>query len=349
MHLKLTKLMVVILLFTGIISTIFAEVKSANNKVNTKKKIVFIKDDNSEFFNGFASFIGKEYEKNGWTKENSEYIVLSMEGRIEKAKENIEDIKKINPDVVFMNGSYLEDRVLPLKGTGIPVVIVAGIDTKKNGKYLFLDKNGKPNSNIVGLYQFPKLYELNSLKFLNSIAPIKGKKAVVLGQAGVFGNEFKKAFKTMNIAVKHYEEYRYFEDFQKAFIKYNNDPEVGWLIVDGPITRKDGKEWTRKDTFLWEHKNIKKPNIAFFQNNIEQGALCGIAVDPMGYVMPSLEMSYQILKGKKPSQIKLGYPDKSLILINQKAALQIGVSIPIDVLKSAWRIYTDYEGHFEGR
>ena len=30
-----------------------------------KKKIVFVKDDNSEFFNGFADFIGKEFEKNG--------------------------------------------------------------------------------------------------------------------------------------------------------------------------------------------------------------------------------------------------------------------------------------------
>lgn len=346
MKIKILKLLTLILVSLGLFSNLFA---AESKKLIQKKKIVFVKDDNSEFFNGFAEFIGKEFEKNGWTKENSEYIVLSMDGKIEKAKENIKEIKKIKPDLVYINGTYLEDRILPLKDSGIPVVVVAGIEIKKNGKYLFLNNKQMPNSNIVGLYTFPKNFEINSLKLLESITSIKGKKAVVLGQPGLFSENLQNAFKSMNITLKHYEEYKYFEDFQADFTKYNNDSEVGWMIVDGPITRKDGKEWTRKDTFLWEHKNIKKPNVAFFQNNIEQGALCGIAVDPMGYVLPSLEICYEILKGKKTSQIKPGYPDKILVLINQKAALQIGVSIPIDVLKSAWRIYTDYDGSFQGR
>lgn len=325
-----------------------AAVKSAGNSGIIKKKIVFVKDDNSEFFNGFTLFIQNEFEKHGWTKENSEFIVLSMDGKIEKAKENIEEIKKIKPDVVYINGTYVADRVVPLKGSGIPIVLISAIDLKINGKQLFLDSYGNPNSNVTGLYLYTKNFEKNSMKLLNKIAPIKKKKVVMLGQPGMFDKEvFEKVFREMKIELKHYEEYRYFEDFQKDFNKYNSDKEVGWMIVDGPITRKDGKEWTRKDTFLWEHSNIKKPNIAFFQNNVEQGALCGIAIDPMGYVMPSLELAYKILEGKKPSEIKPVYPDKSLVLINQKAARQIGLNIPIEIMKSAWRIYTDYEGHYE--
>lgn len=314
-----------------------------------KKKIVFVKDDDSEFFNGFAKFIGSEFEKNGWTKENSEYIVLSMEGKIEKAKENIEEIKKINPDVVYINGTYIEDRILPLKGTGIPVVVVCAVDYMVDGKPAFINDKGEATDNVTGCYLFTKDYEYNAFKMLNEIAPIKGKKAVVLVQGGILNKELLvSSLKKMKIPLKEYAEFKYFEDFQEALLKYNNDKEVGWIIADGPITRKDGKEWNRKDTFLWEHTNIKKPNIAFFQNNVENGALCGLAVDPMGYVMPSLDLAYQILQGKKPSEVTPVYPGKSYVLLNQKAAKQIGVTFPMSIVNSAWRIYTDYEGNFVG-
>lgn len=328
----------------------FITISTTAHAEKIKKKIVFVKDDNSDFFNGFADFIGKEFEKNGWTKDNSEYIVLSMDGKIEKAKENVEEIKKINPDVVYINGTYVEDRILPLKGTGIPVVAITSIDYVIDGQYSFLDKNGNPNDNITGCYLFTKDYEYNSLRLLQMVSPIKkGKKAVVLIQSGISNKKLMMdAFAKMKIEVKDYSIFKYFEDFQEALLKYNNDDEVGWILVDGPITRKDGKEWNRKETFLWEHTNIKKPNVAFFQNNVENGALCGIAVDPMGYVMPSLEQAYQILNGKKPSEVKTIYPNKSFVLLNQKAAKQIGLIFPIEVTQAAWRIYTDYEGHFEG-
>lgn len=273
-----------------------------------------------------------------------------MDGRIDKAKENVEEILRIKPDVVYINGTYVEDRILPLKGSGIPVVAVCSVDYMIDDKYAFLDNNGKPIDNITGCYLFTKDYEYNSLRLLQMVSPIKGKKAVVLFQTGLSSRKpLLDAFKKMKIEVKDYAIFKYFEDFQEALLKYNEDKEVGWILVDGPITRKDGKEWNRKDTFLWEHTNIKKPNVAFFQNNVENGALCGIAVDPMGYVMPSLEQAYQILRGKKPSEVMPVYPNKSFVLLNQKAASQIGLIFPLEVNSAAWRIYTDYEGHFVGK
>ncbi|MGM0508287.1 MAG: ABC transporter substrate-binding protein [Fusobacteriota bacterium] len=340
---RMRKKIVLVLMAMILISVV--SISDDGMKKNEKKKIVFVKDDNSDFFNGFATYIEGEFKKNGWTEENSEFIVLSMDGKIEKAKENIKEIKEIDPDLVYINGTYIEDRIIPLKKTDIPVVAIANIDYMKDGEYVFLNEKEKPISNVTGVYGFTENFELNAFKLLNQIAPIEDKKVVVLTQPQLFQrSNFEEALKKLDITLKEYKEFKYFENFQEALLKYNKDPEVGWIIADGPITRKDGKEWTRKDTFHWEHKNIEKPNIALYQNNVENGALAGLAVDPMGYVGPSLELCYKILEGEDPKDIDPVYPDKSLILLNMKAAKQIGIDFPIDIINASWKIYTDYEG-----
>lgn len=353
MRLRLTRLMLIILLFTGIISTVFAEVKSPNNKINTKKKIVFVKDDDGEFFKAVGQLIGSLVEKKGWTKENSEYIVLSMEGKENKASEIIKKIIEIRPDVVFVNTTLIKPIAMKLKDAKIPCIAGGGLELEDNtGKMIFVDKNGNPTTNLTGTYTMPKQQLENSIKFLNMVAPINNKKAVfaTFRSAAFTKSKVVKAFKNLNIGLKDYKEFNNVEDYQKFVKKYNSDKDVGWILSGEMISRhKDGRAYSFEEFFKWERENNKKPNIGFWENSVELGKLCALAIDSMTTVNQMVNMADRVLKGEKVSKIKPQDPQRTLIILNQARANDLGLVFPINILKSAWKIYIDYNGNFESK
>jgi len=111
------------------------------NKNDLKKKIVFVKDDNGDFFNAVEKLIKDLVYKKGWTELNSEYIVLSIEGIEEKKKEIIDKIKEIKPDVVLINTTLIEGIGLKLEKEKIPFVAGGGLEMEdKEGKYILVDR-----------------------------------------------------------------------------------------------------------------------------------------------------------------------------------------------------------------
>lgn len=135
---------------------------------------------------------------------------------------------------------------------------------------------------------------------------------------------------------------------QKLIKTVNSDKEVGWVLPYVPFNRRDGKEVNREETFKLLYQSIDKPNMTFWQNDIEKGAMMGITIDSTGLVLQAIEMAYKILDGEKPQNIKPVYPEKSYFLLNFVTVQRLKLVVPTEIVDGAWRIYTDYDGNFIG-
>ena len=80
------KRVVILLLLILALFTYSVGAMGAESKEVTKKKFLFIKDDDSDFFNGFAKFIEGQVRAKGYTPDKVEYKVMSMKGKGENGK-----------------------------------------------------------------------------------------------------------------------------------------------------------------------------------------------------------------------------------------------------------------------
>ncbi|WP_199478475.1 ABC transporter substrate-binding protein [Peribacillus saganii] len=76
-------------------------------------------------------------------------------------------------------------------------------------------------------------------------------------------------------------------------------------------------------TFVGEGDSVKRGTFASY----------GIEYHDLGY--STGKMAVDILKGKKPSEIPVGFPEKLELVINKKAAEQEGITLTEDMLKDA--------------
>lgn len=283
--------------------------------------------------------------KSGFEKgKNIEITELKMTGDTKKTPEEVINIiKDSKPDLaLFVVGPTCIDTVIkPLEDSGIPIVVNGNAE-------VFVDENGKPRQNITGVYNFPKDLQYNAFSLLQKISPLNGKKAVFITVGGFFKQpEIEKALKDQKIELKEYLEVPYVEDYKEAVLKYNKDPEVGWILPGiCPGNTKDGKAGLQMETIRWDVENRKKPTVTFWDTGVKMGILCGLCVN-LEYTGNQIgDIAVRLLKGEKVENIPAEEPSKINIDLNQKRAKDFGIEFPSDILGSAHRVYTDFEGNY---
>ena len=100
----------------------------AYSDAKEKTRIVFVKDDDGDFFKAVADLMGNLLKAKGWKNGEYEYITLSMEGKEEKGDAVVAELKKIRPAVVMMNTTLIQKIAVRLKDTDIPCVAGGGLE-----------------------------------------------------------------------------------------------------------------------------------------------------------------------------------------------------------------------------
>jgi ABC-type uncharacterized transport system substrate-binding protein len=253
-----------------------------------------------------------------------------------------EQVAQLKPDVVI---EYSAETAVTAKmhELGIPTVTYWGTAP-------YVDPDGVPTANITGVYTGHKDTMYNSLKLLRMIVPLKpGQKAVFFEnkQRVIYPKEeVLDALKRLDVPLKAIEDTTHLEDWQAALLKYNEDPEVGWLVVLAwPYLRRDGSIPDRNvEVAQWQRERLKKPYITFWVPTVQSGVLCAFAVDTDDVALQLAEMAVRVLKGEPIQAIKAEYPRKTLIALNRKTADFMDITFSLDVLKLANVIFNDYEG-----
>ena len=253
----------------------------------------------------------------------------------------IAHIRELQPDLIV--DTSVGNRLVPaFRGTTTPVLIETRAEQ-------FVDPQGVPRENITGLYSMLEDIVYNSYKFLQKIAPLKpGQQVVFLDNPHfvmVPQEDVVEALQRSHIPLKAVIDVTVYEDWQAAILKYNDDPEVGWILMGTfPSFKRDGTETVPLACAAWQQEHLKKPTITYFEILVQVGALAAFGSDTNDLILQLGKMAARVLHGEAIQSIKAEYPQKVNVALNMKTATKLGITFSMDVLKLANVIYNDYEG-----
>ena len=155
-----------------------------------------------------------------------------------------------------------------------------------------------------------------------------------------------EALQRLQIPLKTIVDATIYEDWQEAILKYNEDPEVGWILyVVGPSRKRDGSSVDVQTEILsWDREHLKKPRVAYLEMTVRGGALCGFGINLEALGEQAGKMAARVLQGEPVQSIKAEYPGTISVALNRKTATNLGIVFSLDVLSLANVIYDDYEG-----
>ena len=143
--------------------------------------------------------------------------------------------------------------------------------------------------------------------------------------------ETKQAAQALGIQLQRLE-VRSPDDFERVFQAATKERAGALIALDDPFV------FTHRTLIVKLAAKSRLPAIYFFREFVEAGGLMSY-----GVYLPDLDRraaTYvdKILKGAKPADLPVEQPTKFELIINLKAAKQIGLTIPPNVLARADKI-----------
>ena len=234
---------------------------------------------------------------------------------------------------VIVTGGQGATRPAKAATSAIPIVMTQDDDPIKAG---FVASLARPGGNITGLSTLAPERSGKRLELLKEIIP-KLSRVAVFSTSTEPGNE--QALKAIELAARsleinlHVRDVLSFKDLETSFRLAAKERVDGVLMhVSGPITnphRKQLAELAVKYRLAVIHGRTEP---------VEAGGLMsyGVSVDDLD--RRAATYVDKILKGAKPAELPVEQPTKFELVINLKAAKQIGLTIPPHVLARADRV-----------
>ena len=214
----------------------------------------------------------------------------------------------------------------------IPIVMMSDSDPVASG---FVISLARPGGNITGLTTLGGDLGDKRLELLKEIIPKLSRVAVFRDLTnvteGIGVDEIEPTARVLKIQTQRFELARV-EDFDSQFQAITKWRPGGLMIAGGPLMNEH-----RKRLIEFATKN-KLPAMYNRDEFVEAGGLVSYAPSFIDLTRRAASYVDKILKGTKPSDIPVEQPMKFEFIINLKAAKQIGLTIPPNVLVRADKV-----------
>jgi len=236
-----------------------------------------------------------------------------------------------SPDVIVTGGSQATRAAK--EGTSvIPIVMSQDNDPLGAG---FVASLARPGGNITGLANLAAELSGKQLELLKEILP-KLTRVMVLSDSTEPGNpkslqETEVAAKGLGVQVS-YQDVRSAKDIDPAFRAARSKRAEALLVMPTPAMNQ------RRKQIISLAATQKLPGIYPRVEYIEDGGLMMYGVNTNDLFRRAAIFVDKILKGARPADLPVEQPAKFEFVINLKAAKQIGLTIPPNVLARADRV-----------
>ena len=241
------------------------------------------------------------------------------------------ELVHLHVDVIVTTGSSAT-RPAKEATTTIPIVMMSDNDPVGSG---FVTSLARPGGNITGLTNISGDLGDKRLELLKEIVPKVSRVAVFRDLTnvteGVGVDEIEPTARALKIQTQRFELAKV-EDFDSQFQVIMKWRPGGLMIAGGPLMNEH-----RKRLIEFAAKN-KLPAMYNRVEFVEAGGLVSYATNFIDLTRRAATYVDKILKGTKPSDIPVEQPIKFEFIINLKAAKQIGLTIPPNVLARADRV-----------
>jgi putative tryptophan/tyrosine transport system substrate-binding protein len=253
------------------------------------------------------------------------------EGKVERLPDLAAELVRLNCDVILTSGTEVAEAAKNATKT-IPIVMAFGADAVRRGVVADL---AHPGGNVTGLTSIGDELFGKRLELLKEVIP-KLSRVGFLWSSDWFGvehtiKETETAARLLRIEIQSLE-VKGASDFGPVFQAATRKRAQALLVSAGGFL-----SFHRKSIIELAVKN-RLPAIYNNARYVEAGGLMTYAYDRAYNFRRAAEYVDKILKGTKPADLPVERPKKFEFVINLKAAKQIGLTIPPNVLARADRV-----------
>ena len=253
------------------------------------------------------------------------------EGKLDRLSELAAELVRVKVDVIVTAGPQTTRAVKEATST-IPIVMGQDLDPVGNG---FVASLARPGGNITGLSTLSPEISGKQLELLKEIVP-RLSRVAVLGTStqpgyALVSKETELAAGALGVKLQ-YLDVRGPKDIETAFREASKGRANAALVLVSPVLisqRTQIADLTVKN---------RLPAIYPRREDVEAGGLMSYGVNVLDLDRRAATYVDKILKGAKPADLPVEQPMKFEFIINLKAAKQIVLTIPPNVLVRADKV-----------
>jgi ABC-type uncharacterized transport system substrate-binding protein len=253
------------------------------------------------------------------------------EGKLDRLKELAAELVRLKVDVIVTGGSTSTRSAKEATNT-IPIVMAQDPDPVGNG---FVASLARPGGNITGLATLAPELSGKLLELLKEIVPRLSRVAVLgtstnPGTAQVL-KEMELPAGALRVQIQ-YLDVLSSKDIETAFRTASKGRADAVLVLVGPVL------FSQRTQVAELAAKSRLPAIYYRQEFVEAGGLMTYGVSFTDLDRRAATYVDKILKGAKPADLPVEQPQKFEFIVNLKAANQIGLTIPPNVLARADKV-----------
>src|SRR5215510_5528041 len=258
-----------------------------------------------------------------------------VEGKVDRAPELAAELVRLKVDIIVVAAGDVTIQAAKNATKTIPIVMGGtGSDPVRAGH---VESLARPGGNVTGFTALIRELGGKRLELLKEAVP-KISRVAVLYDPAMAGSlhEVKELLpadaRALKLTIQPWE-IRAVDDFEKVFAALNKQrPDGLYAFGAGPVMRPNQK---RIAGFALKSR---LPSVSSSEEFVDAGGLMSYAADDADRYRRVAYYVDKILKGAKPADLPVEQPTKFEFIINLKAAKQIGLTIPPDLLARATKI-----------
>ena len=255
----------------------------------------------------------------------------SAEGKLDHLPALAAELVRLKVDVIVTGGGRATRTAKEATNT-IPIVMAQVPDPVGDG---FVASLARPGGNITGLSALGPELSGKRLELLKETVP-KLSRVAVLGTSTTPGNaqqlrEVELAAEALKVKLQFLDVLDP-KDIETAFRAASKGHAEGVLVLSASVFV------SRRTQVLDLAQKSRLPAIYYRPEFVEAGGLMSYGVNDTDLYRRAATYVDKILKGAKPADLPVEQPTKFEFIINLKAAKQIGLTIPPNVLARADKV-----------
>ena len=281
---------------------------------------------------GAQVIIGQELRELGYVEgKNIAFEYRYADNKLDRLPVLADELVRLKVDVL-LTPSTAEALAAKNATKTIPIVFLGGGDPVVDG---LVDSLARPGGNITGVTNIAPVLVGKRLELLKDTIPKLSRVAVLWDPHGPSSvqqwKESQLPARELGLQL-HSMEIRSANDFENAFKEAAKAGNAALAVTSSPFINSYQKRIADLAT-----KN-RLPAIYTRIDFVDSGGLMSYGPDQAELYRRAATYVDKILKGAKPADLPVEQPKKFELIINLKAAKQIGVTIPPNVLARADRV-----------
>ena len=254
------------------------------------------------------------------------YEYRYAEGEYDRLPDLAADLVQKKVDVIVTTASISAQAARKVTNT-VPIVMTSGGVLERG----LAESLAKPGGNVTGLTVLASDLSGKRVELLKEAFPKSRRVAALWNRVGLGFKETQDAAKALSVPL-HPVELREADEIDKAFAEMSKAHVDALLVVLSPLVTLHSK---RIAEMALKHR---LPGMYPTRQFVEEGGIA--AYGPLLSDLYHRAATYvdKILKGAKPMELPVEQPTKFEFIINLKAAKQIGLTIPPNVLARADKV-----------